>query len=121
MQSESSVGKVVMAPEVLLTIVRETVLSTEGVLRLHSTWPTNIGRLLGVNSATQGISIHVQGEALTIDVHIVARIDAQMLTLGRTLQSAVARSIQDIAGLNIEAINVHIEDVDSPSVEQEAA
>jgi uncharacterized alkaline shock family protein YloU len=111
MQSEGKLGQVVMAPEVLLTIVRETVLSTEGVVCLHRQWPENITKLLGIHRAAEGISIHAEGGALTVDIHIVAHIDAQMLSLGRTLQSAVARSIEDIAGLNIEAINIHIEDV----------
>lgn len=122
MEAESKLGTVTIAPEVLLTIVRQTALSVDGVVRLHGKWPENIGQLLGIQTAAEGIAVHIEEGALIIDVHIVARPDAQMVALGRELQEAICRSIEDIAGLDINAINVHIEDVDiEPERETEAA
>jgi len=122
MEAERKIGTVTVAPEVLLTIVRQTALSVEGVMRLYGKWPENIGQFLGIQTAAEGIAVHVAEGKLIVDVHIVVDPDAQMVQLGHTLQDAICRSIEDIVGLDIQAINVHIEDVDTePEVEQEVA
>lgn len=112
MESERELGKVVVAPEVLLTIVRQTALETEGVARLYGKWPEHLGKLLGIHTAAEGIGIQIEGDVLTIDIHIVAKADAQMLQLGRSLQQAIARAIHELVGLEVKAVNVHIEDVE---------
>jgi len=122
MQSDSKLGKVTVAPEVLLTIVQQTAHSIDGVVRLYGKWPENIGKLLGIQTAMEGIGVQVENDALVVDVHIVADPDAQMLELGRELQQAICRSIEDIVGLEVKAVNIHIEDVDmGPEQAQEAA
>lgn len=112
MQADSKTGKVVVAPEVLLTIVQQTVLSSPGVIRLFATWPENIGKFLGIRTVAEGLAIQVEDDALNIDVHIVADADAQMLEMGRHLQNAINRAIQEIVGLEVKAVNVHIEGVE---------
>ena len=112
MQANGELGRVTVAPEVLLTIVRQTTLSVDGVARLYATWPENIGKLFGIHTATEGIGVQIENEELIIDVHIVADPEAQMVELGRELQREISRSIEEIVGLNVRAVNVHIEDVD---------
>jgi uncharacterized alkaline shock family protein YloU len=112
MQAEGKLGRVTVAPEVLLTIIQKTVLSVDGVARLYSTWPENIGKLLGMRSVAEGLAVEVQGDTLVVDVHIVAGAQAQMLQLGRTIQDGIRRAIEDLVGLNVKGVNVHIEDVD---------
>jgi len=120
MQADSRLGKVVVAPEVLVTIVQQTVLATPGVVKLHGHWPENIGKLFGIHTVGEGVAIQVDNDALIIDVHVVADMDAQMLELGRALQQAINRSITDIAGLEVKAVNIHIEDVEQPVAEETA-
>jgi len=111
MQAEGKLGKVVVAPEVLLTMIRQTVLSTPGVAHFYATWPESIGKLLGFTSE-EGLAIQVVDTSLTVDVHIVVYPDVQMIELGRALQENVRRSIQELVGLQVKAVNVHIEDVE---------
>jgi uncharacterized alkaline shock family protein YloU len=112
MQAESKLGRVTVAPEVLLTIIQKTVLSVDGVARLYSTWPENIGKLLGIRSVAEGLAVEVQGDTLVVDVHVVAGAQAQMLQLGRVIQDAIRRAIEDLVGLSVKGVNVHIEDVE---------
>lgn len=118
MHAEKNMGRVTIAPEVLLTIVEEAVLSTDGVARLHGKWPEQIGKWLGIQTAKEGIAVRIEDDQLIVDVHIIAKPDAQMLNLGRAIQSAVARSIHELAGLKVKEVNVHFEDVE---VETDAA
>jgi len=112
MESESKLGRVAVAPEVLLTIVRQTVLNTPGIVRLCGTWPENIGKLLGVRRVAEGLAIVVDGDTLVVDVHVIVSPQTQMLELGRAIQEEVRRAIGDLVGLTVKAVNVHIEDVE---------
>ena len=47
--------------------------------------------------------------------------EAQMLELGRRLQQAICRSVEEIVGLDVRAVNIHIEDVDTGPEEEAAA
>jgi len=47
-----------------------------------------------------------------VDIHIIAGAQAQMLELGRALQEGIRRAVNDLVGLSVKAVNVHIEDIE---------
>lgn len=103
-------GKTTIAPEVLLTIVRLTVLGVPGVARLCAR-RGGVGRILSVGRLGEGIHVDVHGDAVRVDIHVVAQPGSNMVNLARTIQREVARAIQDMVGMQVEEVNVHIEDV----------
>jgi uncharacterized alkaline shock family protein YloU len=107
---EENQGAVTVAPEVLLSLVRLTALATPGVARLATDFPSGMRRLFS-SKAAEGIKVAIEDNTVAIDLYIVAEPDAQMLTLGQTLQREVSRAIQDVIGMPVTEVNVHIEDV----------
>lgn len=107
---EENLGNVTVAPEVLLSLVRLTALATPGVARLYAGMPTSVHRLFSGKTA-EGIKIEIEDHTVAIDLYVVAKPDAQMLTLGQTLQREINRAIHDVVGMPVKEINVHIEDV----------
>lgn len=106
------IGTISIAPEVLRTIVRLTTLATPGVARLGGGWLADAGRLLGKPGSSSGVDIIVQDDAVTVELHLMAERGANMLKLGQTLQAEITRAIQDITGMEVHAVNVHIQDVE---------
>ena len=111
-------GKVTIAPEVLLTIVRLTVLSVPEVAHLCTRWRGSVGRFLTPSRLAEGIHIEIEDETATVDVHLVARSNDDMLALGHTIQVEVARAINDMVGMAVCEVNVHIEDILFAETEQ---
>ena len=107
---EENIGTVTIAPEVLLALIRLTALATPGVARLSSENPSGVQRLFR-GKASEGIQIEIEDHSVSIDLFIVAEPDVQMLPLGQTLQREVSRAIQDIVGMPVKEINIHIDDV----------
>ena len=107
---EENLGTVTVAPEVLLSLVRLTTLATPGVSRLAPNFPTSVRRLFG-GKVTEGIAVEVEDSSASINLYIVAEPDVQMLALGQTLQREISRAVQDVVGMPVKEINVHIEDV----------
>lgn len=105
-------GKVTIAPGVLLTIVRLTALSVPGVTRMSGNLTGSVNRFLGRAHVDEGVSLLVEDDMVTVDLHIVVDAEANMLKVGRNIQSEVARAISDMVGMGVKQVNVHIENVD---------
>jgi uncharacterized alkaline shock family protein YloU len=46
-----------------------------------------------------------------VDLYVVVAQDATVRDVSRNVQAAVARAIKDMVGMNVLAVNVHVEDV----------
>lgn len=103
-------GKVTIAPNVLVTIVQKTADSVPGVVKLCDNIP-GVKRLLGLHTVGRGVEVDVVAGAVSVDVYLVAKRNVDLLQMGRQLQQQVTRAINDIVGMPVRQVNVHIEDV----------
>jgi uncharacterized alkaline shock family protein YloU len=107
---DENLGKVTIAPNVLVTIVQKTTTSEPGVAQLYDSVP-GVKRLLGLHTVGRGVEVGVADNRVTVDVYLVARRGVDLLQMGRSLQSQITRAIQDIVGMEVREVNIHIEDI----------
>jgi uncharacterized alkaline shock family protein YloU len=105
METQPKIGKITIAPKVLETVARLTALAVPGVARLAT--PPGVQRLL----RHDGVRIEVVGGSVRAEVHVVTEPDANMLNIGRQIQTEVTRAIQEMVGMKVASVDVHIEDV----------
>lgn len=105
-------GAVTVEPEVIETIARHTALEIPGVLWIAE---RDVDRILGLTGKSVAIVVH-EGRVL-VDLYIVAGPNISLLQLGRTVQHEVTRAIQQMIGMPVDVVNVHIEDVVYPPLE----
>lgn len=105
-----NLGKVTIAPNVLVTIVQKTTMAEPGVAQLWENVP-GVKRLLGFHTVGRGVEVAVSDNRVTVDVYLMARRGVDLLRMGRTLQGRITRAIQDIVGMEVREVNIHIEDV----------
>lgn len=110
---EESQGTITIATTVLNTIARLTTLSVPGVARMG-----NSGQLL---QPTSGTNVKVVNGQVKADIFVVVRSEANFYETGQKIQHEVARSIKEIVGMDVQAINVYIQDVEYPQPEPSAA
>ena len=115
--TEGRIGKITIAPEVLLTIVRLTALNVPGVAHLCSRWRGGVGRFLTSSRLAEGIQINIHDDSVRVEVHIVVYPNDDLLSLARAIQREVARAIHDMVGMSVEEVSVHVEDILFPTTE----
>jgi uncharacterized alkaline shock family protein YloU len=108
--AEDSLGKVTIAPNVLVTIVQKTAATVPGVAELCGSVP-NVKRLLGLHTIGRGVEVNVVEDSVIVDVYLIARREVDLLQMGRKLQTDITRAIDDSVGMSVQEVNVHIEDV----------
>jgi len=105
-------GRVTIAPGVLVTIARLTTQSINGVAQMcHQIGPSNLDRLLGRVSGGGGVQIAVSDDKVRVDVFIMVKPAVNMRGVSLRIQEAVTRAIQDMVGMQVSAVNIHIQDV----------
>ncbi len=108
-----TIGKITIAPGVLVTIVRFAVLKQLGVARLSSREPSRPGpRLRGRAATAPGVGVWVRDGRVTVEVRVVADGSVNAHELGTTVQQGVTQAIEEMVGMPVEAVHVYIDDVD---------
>jgi uncharacterized alkaline shock family protein YloU len=109
---DKNLGKVTIAPNVLVTIVQKMADAVPGVAHLCENAP-GVGRLLGLSTVGRGVRVDVVDDQVLVDVYLVAKREVDLLQMGRQLQRQVAHDIENIVGMNVREINVHVEDIET--------
>ncbi|MFN8413018.1 MAG: Asp23/Gls24 family envelope stress response protein [Anaerolineales bacterium] len=107
---EDTQGKTTVSPEVLTTIARLSALGVPGVSRLAPI-TGGVNRLFK-RGLGDGVRIETEGNVVFADLHLILKQDVNIREVSRNVQQNVARSIQDMVGMDIGHVNIHIEDID---------
>ena len=109
---DDNLGTVTIAPNVLVTIVQKTAGTVPGIAQLSDSAP-GIKRLLGLHTVGTGVEVNVVDDRVGVDIYVIARRNVDLYQMGRQLQRQVTRAIEDIVGMAVREVNVHIEDVET--------
>lgn len=105
-----SKGKTTIAPGVLLTIARLTALGVSGVVRMAEV-PGGVDRLFR-RTTGDGVRIEVDNDSVAVDLYLVLANETNAREVSRTVQSEVARAVEDMVGMQVKRIDIHIQDID---------
>jgi uncharacterized alkaline shock family protein YloU len=110
MLEELKSGKTTVAPDVLITIAKMSALSVPGVSRMANV-SGGVNRLFK-RKIHDGVRIEVEDNVVVVDLYLVLRKDVNIREVARNVQKQVARAIQEMIGMDIGSIEIHIEDID---------
>ncbi len=102
---------ITIAPSVLITIAKHAATQVEGVSRM-GTIPVDVGRLLRGNTMGSGVVLDIDDNSVQLDLYLIVKPSVSMRGVSREVQRSVTRAIQELVGMTVIAVNVHIEDVD---------
>ena len=102
-------GKTTVAPEVLTTIARMAALGVPGVQGMAPV-SGGVNRLFR-HGAEEGVRIILHENTVTADIYLIVKDDVNIREVGRNVQKQVARAIQEMVGMDVAQIDIHIEDI----------
>jgi uncharacterized alkaline shock family protein YloU len=110
MPDSYSQGKTTVSPDVLITITRLSALSVPGVSRLAQV-PGGVNRLFK-RGFGEGVRMEVKDNVVRADLYLILKQDVNIREVSRNVQQQVARALQEMVGMDIGGIEIHIEDID---------
>jgi uncharacterized alkaline shock family protein YloU len=93
-----------------MTIARLSTLDTPGVSRLAPV-PGGVNRLFK-RGVGEGVQIETEDNTVYMDLYVVLREGVNIREASRNIQQNVARAMQEMVGMEIGCVNVHIEDIE---------
>jgi len=117
MKSPRPPGKTTIDPGVLITIARLATLAVEGVSRMGEA-PHRMRKIFRRN-IDQGVHIEIEDGRVDVDVYVILHEDTDIRDVSRHIQAEISRAISEMVGMDVGGINVHIDDIDYPPVEEE--
>ena len=111
--------KTTIAPDVLITIARLSALSVPGVS--HMAQVTGGVNRLFKRGIHDGVRIEVEDNVIVANLYLVLHKDVNIREVSRNVQSQVARALQEMVGMDVGEVQIHIEDIDYEDVEAKSA
>ncbi len=113
--TEINQGRITIAPDVLVTIARMSALSVPGVSGMaHVTGGVNRLFKRGIND---GVRIEVEENTIVASLYLVLKKDVNVREVSRNVQGQVARALQEMTGMDVAEVEIHIEDIAYPEDE----
>ncbi len=108
-------GKTTVSAEVLITIARMAALSVPGVSAMAPI-PGGVDRFFrrGIN---EGVRMTIQEDVVAGDIYLVVKEGVNIREVGRDVQKQVARAIQEMVGMQVVQLDVHIENIEYEGAE----
>jgi len=105
-----SQGRTTVSPDVLVTIARLSALSVPGVSRMAHV-PGGVNRLFK-RGMGDGVRIEVEDNVVVANLYLILKPHVNIREVSRNVQHQVARALQEMVGMEIGEIEIHIEDID---------
>ena len=105
---QAELGRITIAPDAVAQIVGHTAAECYGVVGMSA---KGLKRLLARDKLTQGIDVSSTPEGIRVDLHVVVEYGLNLAEVAATVRSRVAYELERLTGLQVAAVEVHIEDV----------
>jgi len=108
--TDSNPGTTTVAPDVLVTIARMSALSVTGVSRMAQV-TGGVNRLFK-RGTNDGVRIEVEDNTIVASLYLILKKDVNIREVSRNAQQQVARALQEMVGMDVGEVEIHIEDID---------
>lgn len=109
-------GTTTMAPGVLVTLAKLTALSVPGVVDM-APLPGGVNRLFR-RGVAEGVRIEFNESFVRVNLYLILKHGTNVRNVSRKVQAEVARAIEEMIGLQVASVDVHIEDIDYSNADE---
>ena len=107
-----NIGEVKVADEVVAIIAGLAATEVEGVDSLGGNITSEIVSKLGMKNLSRGVKVTVLEGVVTVDLNLNIEYGKNILETSKKVQEKVKSSIENMTGLEVADVNIHIASVD---------
>lgn len=112
MKNTNELGNIQIAPEVIEIIAGLATLEIPGVAGMSGGVVGGIAELLGRKNLSKGVKVEVGQKETAVDVSIIIKYGTSIPEVAGAIQDNVKREIENMTGLSVVEVNVHVQGVD---------
>ena len=111
--TDETMGNIKISVDVVSKIASIAASEIEGVSGMCSSFVEGVAQRLGAKkNASQGVRVDIADNSAEIDLYLVVMYGVKIPELAWNVQEKVKQSVEEMTGLTVEAVNIHIESID---------
>ncbi len=114
-------GNISISADVIATIAAVAAKSIEGVCGMASSLTGGFAELLGKKNPSKGVKVAISGKDVKIDMFVVVEYGVKIPDVAWEIQGKTKNEVEAMTGLNVTAVNVNIEGVNTTTIAEDAA
>lgn len=104
-------GGVRVADDVVAVIAGIAATEVEGVAGMSGGFVGDIGEMLGKKNLSKGVKVEVGEREAAIDLYLVVEYGVRIPTVAEKVQENVKRAVENMTGLKVVEVNIHIQGI----------
>ncbi len=112
-------GNISISNDVIATISAIAAKSIEGVAGMTTSITGGFAELLGKKNPGKGVKVAISGRDVKIDMYVVVEYGIKIPDVAWEIQGKTKSEVEAMTGLNVVAVNVNIEGVNTTAPEPE--
>lgn len=109
---EETIGNIKISVEVVSKIAVIAASEIDGVSCMHKTFVSKMAEKFGGDKASsQGVKVDITEDMASIDLYLVVDYGVKIPELAWNVQERVKESVENMTGLEVTAVNIHIEGI----------
>ena len=105
-------GEIKISDDVIMIIASNSAAKVDGVYSMSGSIAGDIAEALGrKKSFSKGVKLERDKNKLFLDLYIIVRYGVRMPDISWHVQEKVKREIEDMTGLSVREVNIHIQGV----------
>ena len=109
-----------ISDEVVAVIAGMTVAEVSGVAEMAGGFAGGISEVFsGKKNMAKGIKVEINDNSVVIDVNIIVEYGSRIPDVAFDIQKRIKASVENMTGLNVEQVNVHVQGVSTKILKNE--
>ncbi len=106
-------GNIEIPQDVIATLAGNTAVESYGIVGMASKHQVRDGvsELLGIDNYSRGVVVELEDDQLTVDLFIIVGYGVKISEVASNVQGAVKYKLEKTLGLEINAVNIHVQGV----------
>ena len=97
-----------IADEVIASIAGIAATEVDGVVRLTGNITNEIVSKIGMNVLSKGVHISITDQKVKVELNCELQYGCSIPEVSMAIQDKVKQSVENMTGLNVEAVNVYV-------------
>ncbi|HJE19313.1 Asp23/Gls24 family envelope stress response protein [Aliicoccus persicus] len=113
LEIKNEFGSIGISEDVIATLAGSTAVESYGIVGMASKSQVRDGvsELLGIENYSRGVVVELKDDQLTIDLFIIVGYGVKISEVASNIQGAVKYKLENTLGLEISAVNIHVQGV----------
>ena len=119
LKSDSALGTIRIADEVVSIIAGVAATEIEGIAGMSGGLVGGIAEMLGRKNFSKGVKVEVGEREAAIDLYIIVKYGSRIPDVALAAQENIKQAIEKMTGLSVVEVNVHVQGVNFPEEEEQ--